>query len=99
MLLLASLVPLALLATEAAANPIIARDSSHLISVPVTKHLSVGDKVNVVQKDQLRLTRLTVNQADSSTSGSTPSVPLTDNVLAFVVTVGVGNPETSCEFC
>lgn len=99
MLLLASLVPLALLATEAAANPIFARDSSRLISVPVTKHLSVGDKVNVVQKDQLRLTRLTVNQADSSTSGSTPSVPLTDNVLAFVVTVGVGNPETSCEFC
>ena len=99
MLPLASLVPLVLLATEAAANPVIARDSSHVVSVPIAKHIDLSTQFNVVQKDQVRLTRLTVNQADASTSGSTPSVPLTDNVFFFVATVGIGNPETNCEFC
>jgi cathepsin E len=52
MLLLA---PFAVLATDVAANPIVARGSPTCISLAITKRLNVNGTLNVVQRDQARL--------------------------------------------
>ena len=99
MLLVASLAPFVLLATEVAANPVVTRDSSGF-SVPISKKFHDNSTTDVVKSDRARLMSFR-NQSDNSALFSTPSVSLSDNVFSYIATVGVGsnNPPTNCESC
>jgi hypothetical protein len=99
MLLVASLAPFVLLATEVVANPVVIRESgSSGVSVPISKKFSNNSTTDVVKSDQARLMSFR-NQSDRSALFSTPSVSLSDNVFSFIATVGIGNanPATNCE--
>ena len=101
MLLVASLAPFVLLATEVAANPVVTRDSSSSgVSVPISKKFHDNSTTDVVKSDRARLMSFR-NHSDNSALFSTPSVSLSDNVFSYIATVGVGsnNPPTNCESC
>lgn len=98
MLLLASLAPFVLLATDAAANPVVARGSPTGISLPMTKRVNVNTStLNVIQRDQARLANFASRSDDSTSAATTPNVPLSDYGDSYVINIGIGVPPTLCE--
>lgn len=99
MLLLASLAPFVLLATDAAANPIVARGFPTGISLPMTRRLDANTStLDVIQRDQSRLAKY-ATQSDDAASATTPSIPLSDYGSGYVISIGIGDPPTNCESC
>jgi hypothetical protein len=100
MLLLASLAPFVLLATDAAANPVVARGSFTGISLPMTKRVNANTTTfNVIQRDQARLAKFASQSDDSTSAATTPNVPLSDYANSYLISIGIGNPPTLCESC
>jgi hypothetical protein len=99
----ASLSYLIVLATGVAANPISNRESpAPIISLPITKNLSLAGQTNFIQRDRARLMNLAnaatgVHQFGASNSNSTPDVLLDDMGGSYVIELGIGNPPTYCE--
>lgn len=103
MLPVASLAPIFLLATCVAANPVVnrgpIRGSPTGITLPISRKLNVkgNETLDVVQRDKAR--RMSIANQLDSTSSSSPSIGLIDNVFVYVASVGVGNPPTYCKSC
>ena len=96
MLLIASLIPLVVLATGVAAGPTVIRDDSH-ISLPISRHLNPNGKLGIIQRDRKRLNNLVSDGKRSSTWHETHNLPLNDTGIVYSASVGIGDPPTHCE--
>jgi hypothetical protein len=92
MLLIASLTPLVVLATRAAAGSTVIRD--YPISLPISRHLSHNGNLGIIQSDQKHLNNLV---SDGKHSSSTHSLPLNNTGIVYSASVGIGDPPTYCE--
>ena len=99
MLLVTVLTPFAMLATRVVANPLLIRESPGLHKLFITKQIDPNGQYDVAQNDRRRLKSL--DRSGSSPSNDAADVIPLDIGFAYVTSVGVGNPPTSCnlKFC
>ena len=96
------LTTLLLLVVSVAAKPIVVRDP--LVSLPFARTLNITGAHDLVNKDQGRARDL-FSIVDEILSGilgllepgKPVSVGVTNSAVAYVASVGVGSPPTSCE--
>ncbi len=88
------------LALAAAANPIVQiRDAP--VSLPIAKRLNFTGTVSLLERDQKHAQALK-NRANAKLNGqfveaAAGSVPATNQLVDYVVNVGVGSPATTCK--
>ncbi|TCD68311.1 hypothetical protein EIP91_011170 [Steccherinum ochraceum] len=91
-----SLVATLTLALAVAANPLAIREP--LVTLPFAKRVNITGTVNLLQRDQARAQGLK-RLGQARTSGVVPdaviSVPATNELVDYVVNVGVGTPATT----
>lgn len=87
---------LLLLALIAAANPVVV--NRFPVTLPLTRIINSTGVYNLLQRDQARAQALK-NRAFGR--GSAPAAiinePVTNTVVTYVASVGVGSPATTCE--
>jgi len=91
-----SLLATLLLALTVAANPVVVRDN--LITLPIAKRVNSTGATNVLERDQARARGLRqIGEAKTSglKSDAVISVPATNQLVDYVVSVGVGSPATT----
>ncbi|KAG6830096.1 hypothetical protein H0H92_002269 [Tricholoma furcatifolium] len=90
-----------LLALAVSANPIAIRDSP--VKLPLARHLNSTGLLNLVENDLARIKALrTRAQAKASpfqedaTPTSAINEPVSNQIVSYIATIGVGNPATNC---
>ena len=97
--LLTTLLLLAL-AIAIAAKPVAERKIMPAVRLPLTKRRSLV-KYNIMESDLRRLNSLRKragNQDDSNLDSTTGTIPATFGVGHYTVSIGVGEPSTSCKW-
>ncbi|KAG1880106.1 aspartic peptidase domain-containing protein [Suillus subluteus] len=88
-----SLLTTLLLALSIAASPVEIRNSP--ITLPIARRLNTaGGTVNLLQHDQSRVTALKAFGRDSL-GRRTGSIPVTNDAVDYIASVGIGNPATT----
>ena len=89
--LIASLAPLALLATSVAANPTVVQLDNTPVTLPFALRINFTGTPDLVRRDQAR-----ARQFAKQSSSSTSDVVVTNSGVDYVASVGVGSPATYC---
>lgn len=94
----ASLLSTLLLALAVSANPIVVRDN--LIRVPFAKKINVTSEGHILKNDQARAAALRAHALGRAsgklTKDAVISVPVQNQAVTYVASVGVGSPATTC---
>lgn len=96
----ASLLSTLLLALVVSANPIVVRDN--LIRVPFAKKVNVTTEGHILKNDQARAAALrahAIGRASGElTKDAVISIPVQNQAVTYVASVGVGSPATTCMY-
>ncbi|EIM87136.1 family A1 protease [Stereum hirsutum FP-91666 SS1] len=88
-----ALTSLLLLAMSVAATPVAVRDT--LITLPFAKHINSSGSGTIVQQDKARIKQLVARfNGDTEFQEDVGSVPVTNQVVSYIVSLGVGSPPT-----
>ncbi|KAG2365517.1 acid protease, partial [Suillus spraguei] len=82
---------LAFLALSITGSPVEVRNSR--ITLPMTRRLKFSNGTNLMQQDEARLAAF----RDYSTNGKRAHVILENDYYSYIVSVGIGDPPTSCK--
>ena len=84
------------LALTVAATPV--QVNQHLVSIPFAKRVNTTGSVNVVKNDLARIKALKNRAAPTVfEQDAVISAPVTNELVSYIASVGVGSPATACE--